>query len=78
MSSAADRPDSRSRWRNAMPVLTLIVYLLIFALVWWLFSTYILPHVVEPFRTIIIVVLVLAVIVWLLSLIGVVGPLRLQ
>ena len=56
-----------------MPLLTLVVYLLIFALIWWLFSTYILPHVVEPFRTIIIVVIVIAVILWLLSIVGVVG-----
>ena len=60
------------------PILNIIVILLILALVWWLFSTYILPHVVEPFRTVIIILLVLMVIVWLLSLIGVVGPLRLS
>ncbi len=57
-----------------MPLVNLIVYLLICALIWWLFQTYILPHVVEPFRTIIIVVIVIAVILWLLSLVGVVGP----
>ncbi len=61
-----------------MPLLNLIVILLVMALVWWLFSTYILPHVVEPFRTIIIVILVLAVCLWLLSLVGIVGPIRLQ
>jgi hypothetical protein len=61
-----------------MPFLNVIVVLLVLALVWWLFSTYILPRVVEPFRTVIIVILVLAVCLWLLSLIGVVGPLRLR
>lgn len=61
-----------------MPIITIIVYLLVFGLVWWLFSSYVLPHVAEPFRTIIIVVLVLALCVWLLSLVGVVGPIRLQ
>jgi len=38
-------------------------------LVWWLFSTYVLPRVPEPFRTVIIVVLVVAVCLWLLSLV---------
>lgn len=53
-----------------MPIFHVIVVLLVLALVWWLFSTYVLPHVSEPFRTIIIVLLVLAVCAWLLSLIG--------
>lgn len=53
-----------------MSVISLVVVLLILALVWWLFSTYILPRVVEPFRTIIIVVLVLGACLWLLNLIG--------
>ena len=56
----------------------IIVVLLVFALVWWIFSSYILPHVVEPFRTIIIVVIALFAIVWLLSLVGLIGPLRLM
>lgn len=59
-----------------MPLLNIIVMLLVFALVWWLFSTYVLPRVPEPFKMIIVVVLVLALCLWLLSLIGVVGPLR--
>jgi len=59
------------------PLFRIIVVLLVLALVWWIFSTYILPHVVEPFRTIIIVVIALFVIVWLLSLVGIIGPLRL-
>jgi hypothetical protein len=60
-----------------MPLLNIIVMLLVLSLVWWLFSTYVLPRVQEPFKTIIVVVLVMAVCLWLLSLIGVVGPLRL-
>lgn len=61
-----------------MPIFHIIVVLLVLALAWWLFSTYILPRVPEPFKTIIIVILVLAVICWLLSLIGVIpaGTLR--
>ncbi len=51
-----------------MPIVQIIVMLLVFALVWWLFSTYVLPRVPEPFKTIIIVVLVVAVCLWLLSL----------
>jgi hypothetical protein len=43
------------------------------ALVWWLFSTYILPRVPEPFKTIIIVVLVLGVCLWLLNIAGIFG-----
>ena len=61
-----------------MSLVSLIVYILVLALVWWLFSTYILPHVPEPFRTVIIVVLVIALCLWLLSMVGVVGPLRLN
>jgi CHASE2 domain-containing sensor protein len=49
---------------------------LVLALVWWLFSTYVLPRVPEPFRTVIIVVLVVAVCLWLLSLVGILGPLN--
>jgi len=55
-----------------MPIIPLIVTLLVCALVWWLFSTYVLPRVVEPFKTIIIVVLVIAVCLWLLSLVGII------
>ena len=55
-----------------MPIIHLIVVLLVLALVWWLFSSYILPRVPETFRTIIIVILVLAVCLWLLSLVGVI------
>lgn len=51
-------------------ILQIIVVLLICALAFWIFQTYVLPHVVEPFRTIIIVLLAILVIVWLLSLVG--------
>ena len=44
-----------------MSIIGIVVVLLVLALVWWLFSTYILPRVPEPFKTIIIVVLVLGV-----------------
>jgi hypothetical protein len=54
-------------------IIGIVVVLLVLALVGWLFSTYILPRVVEPFKTIIIVVLVLAVCLWLLSLVGILG-----
>jgi hypothetical protein len=57
-----------------MPIVQIIVMLLVFALVWWLFSTYVLPRVPEPFKTIIIVVLVVAVCLWLLSIVGILGP----
>ena len=46
-----------------MPIVQIVVVLLVLALVWWLFSTYVLPRVVEPFRTIIIVVLVIVVLI---------------
>jgi hypothetical protein len=59
-----------------MPIIHIIVVLLVLSLVWWLFATYILPRVPEPFRTIIIVLLVLCVCLWLLSLVGILGPLN--
>lgn len=56
-----------------MSIIGIVVVLLVLALVWWLFSAYILPRVPEPFKTIIIVVLVLGVCLWLLNLAGLVG-----
>jgi hypothetical protein len=56
-----------------MSIIGIVVTLLVLALVWWLFSTYILPRVAEPFRTIIIVILVLGVCLWLLNLVGLLG-----
>ena len=61
-----------------MGLIQIVVILLVFALVWWLFSTYVLPHVVEPFKTIIVVIMVIAVCLWLLSLVGVLGPIRIN
>lgn len=57
-----------------MPIVQIIGMLLVLALVWWLFSTYVLPRVAEPFKTLIIVILVIAVCLWLLSLVGILGP----
>lgn len=62
----------------SISIVSIVVVLIVLALVWWLFSAYVLPRLPEPFRTIIIVVLVLAVCLWLLSLIGMIGPIRLQ
>ncbi len=59
-------------------VVGIIAVLIVLAQVWWLFSTYVLPRLPEPFRTLIIVVLVIAVCLWLLSLIGWLGPIRLR
>lgn len=56
-----------------MSVIGIVVVLLVLALVWWLFSTYILPRVPEPFKTIIVVVLVLGVCLWLLNVAGIFG-----
>jgi len=55
-----------------MPILQIIVILLVLALVWWIFSTYVLPRVPEPFKTIIIVVLALAACFWLLTWAGII------
>jgi len=52
---------------------TILIVLLVFALVWWLLSAFILPRLPEPFRTIIIVVCILILILYLLSLVGI-GP----
>lgn len=56
-----------------MNIIQLVVVLCVLGLVWWLFSTYVLPRLPEPFRTIIIVVLVLAVCLWLLDWAGILG-----
>lgn len=60
-----------------MPLLQIIVVLIVLALVWWIFSTYVLPILPQPFRTIIVVLLALAACIWLLSLVGLVPPLKL-
>ena len=54
-----------------MSLISLVIVLLVLGLVWWLFSTYIMPRVPEPFRSIIIIVVVLAACLWLLSLAGI-------
>jgi hypothetical protein len=56
-----------------MSIIGIVVVLLVLALVWWLFSAYILPRIVEPFRTVIIVVLVLGACLWLLNLAGIIS-----
>ena len=61
-----------------MSLISLLILVIVAALVWWLLSVYILPHVAQPFRTIIIVILVLIAIVWLLNSIGVVSGLRIK
>jgi hypothetical protein len=50
-------------------MLTLLVYLVVFALIWWLVDF--LP-IQQPFNKLIKVVLVVLAILWLLSLVG--GP----
>lgn len=57
-----------------MPIVQIVVWLLVMGLIWWLFSTYVLPYVPDPFRTTIIVVLVVALCLWLLSWVGIIGP----
>ena len=61
-----------------MSLIGLLVFIIVIALVWWLLTAYVLPHVPQPFRTIIIVICVLIVIIWLLSLIGVVHGIRIN
>jgi hypothetical protein len=56
-----------------MSLITLLVLIVVFVLVWWLLSTYVLPKVAEPGRTIIVIVFIVIVIVILLGLIGI-GP----
>jgi hypothetical protein len=62
----------------AIPLLQIVVVLLVLALAFWIYQSYIQPHVPEPFRTIIIVILAIAGILWLLSLVGLVGPITLR
>lgn len=54
-----------------MSLISLVIVLLVLGLVWWLFQTYIMPKVPEPFRSVIIVVVVLAACLWLLSIAGI-------
>jgi hypothetical protein len=59
-----------------MPILQVIVVLIVLALAWWIFQTYVLPHIPDPFRTIIIVLLALLAIWFLLSVVGIVAPIH--
>jgi hypothetical protein len=56
-----------------MDIVSLIIALIVFAIIWWILATYILPRVADPFKTIIIILFWLVVIIFLLGLIGV-GP----
>ena len=54
-------------------IVGLLILLVVLALCGWLFSTYILPRLPEPFRTVIVVLLVVLLIVALLGYVGI-GP----
>ena len=56
-----------------MDVVTLLVYVVVAVLVWFLLTRYLLPLLPEPARTIVLIVVVLIAILWLLSLVGI-GP----
>ena len=57
-----------------MPLVTLLVYILIMAIIWWLISTYLLPLLPQPFRIIVTIILVVIAILILLGFIGVIPP----
>ena len=56
-----------------MDIVTLLVYVVVAVLVWFLLTRYLLPLLPEPVRTIVLIVVVLIAILWLLSLVGI-GP----
>ena len=56
-----------------MSLISLLIFIIVLALIFWLVTAYLLPILPQPFRTIVIVILVIIAIVWLLSIIGV-GP----
>ena len=56
-----------------MDVVTLLVYVVVAVLVWFLLTRYLLPLLPEPARTIVLIVVVLIAILWLLSIVGI-GP----
>lgn len=56
-----------------MDIVSLIVVILVFALIWYILATYVLPRVADPFKTIIIILFWLVVIIFLLGLVGI-GP----
>jgi hypothetical protein len=55
-----------------MDLISLLIFVIVIALVWYLLTTYVFPLLPPPFRTVVIVICVLIAIVWLLGLIGVV------
>jgi hypothetical protein len=57
-----------------MPLISVIVVLIVIGVVLWLVNAYI--PMAPPFKTIINVVVILILCLWLLSLVGVVGPIR--
>ncbi len=56
-----------------MDIITLLIYVIVAVLIWWLLTRYLLPLLPEPVRTIAIVVLVIIAILFLLSIVGI-GP----
>lgn len=56
-----------------MDIVSLLVFVVVAALIWFLVITYLLPLLPEPARTIVLVIVVLIAIVWLLGFIGI-GP----
>lgn len=56
-----------------MDLVSILIFVVVAALVWYIFSGYILPLLPPPFRTVAIVLCALVAIVFLLGLIGV-GP----
>jgi hypothetical protein len=57
-----------------MPLISVIVVLIVIGVVLWLINTYVPMQ--PPFKTIINVLVILILCLWLLSLVGVVGPIR--
>jgi hypothetical protein len=63
----------QSDWRNAMPLISLIVTLVVVGVILWLINNY-LP-IDGTIKKILNVVVVIVVILWLLTVFGVLGPL---
>jgi len=58
---------------DLVDIVSLIIFLIVFAIIWWILITYVLPRVADPFKTIIILLFWLLVIIFLLGLVGI-GP----
>ena len=56
-----------------MSLITLLVILIVFAVIFWLLNTYVFPRLTEPIKTIVIILVVIIAILILLSFIGI-GP----